>query len=52
MADAEAWTALAAVYLRKHMFAYAAFCCEELVLANPYNYAFHLMLAEVSWDFA
>ena len=46
-ADAEAWEELLEVYLQLGMHRQAAFCAEELILANPQNPGHHLRLAEL-----
>eukprot|EP00238_Polyblepharides_amylifera_P014786 CAMPEP_0196576020 /NCGR_PEP_ID=MMETSP1081-20130531/5388_1 /TAXON_ID=36882 /ORGANISM="Pyramimonas amylifera, Strain CCMP720" /LENGTH=246 /DNA_ID=CAMNT_0041894507 /DNA_START=35 /DNA_END=772 /DNA_ORIENTATION=+ len=47
MADVEAWAELADIYLENEMYQQAAFCMEELVVAAPHNYLFHLRYAEI-----
>jgi len=45
----EAWSQLAELYSREYQFGPAAFCVEELVLAEPFNYLHHLRLAEITF---
>ena len=47
MSDSEAWLELCDLYLYEHDYAKAAFCMEELILANPHNHLFHQRYAEV-----
>ncbi|KAJ7522219.1 hypothetical protein O6H91_18G002000 [Diphasiastrum complanatum] len=47
MADHEAWRELANIYISQQMYKQAAFCFEELLLAQPGNALYHLGYAEV-----
>ena len=47
MADAEAWEEAADVYVGLGLFKQAAFCLEEVILANPQNPHTHLRYADV-----
>ncbi|GLJ34783.1 hypothetical protein SUGI_0700050 [Cryptomeria japonica] len=47
MADHDAWRELADIYISLQMYKQAAFCFEELILAQPSNALFHLSYAEV-----
>jgi len=47
MADNDAWRELADLYISLQMYKQAAFCFEELILAQPSNPFFHLSYAEV-----
>lgn len=49
MADVEAWGELSDLYLAQGDFKHAAFCVEEVILANPHNHLLHERLAEVSY---
>lgn len=48
MADVEAWGELGDLYLAQGDYKRAAFCVEEVILANPHNHLLHERLAEVS----
>lgn len=45
--DSEAWLELCDVYLSKHMYDQAAYCCEELILLQPTNHVLFLKYAEI-----
>lgn len=47
MSDFEAWLELCDLYLHEMDYSKAAFCIEELLLANPYNHILHQKYAEV-----
>ncbi|KAI9009912.1 hypothetical protein CLU79DRAFT_774454 [Phycomyces nitens] len=47
--DHEAWLELCHLYLSKHAYEQAAFCCEELLLLQPANHIFHLKYAEIMY---
>jgi len=49
MTDAEGWTELANLYIAADQHKHAAFCYEELILLQPYNYAYHLKYAELQY---
>uniref|UniRef100_A0A158QET3 TPR_REGION domain-containing protein n=1 Tax=Hymenolepis diminuta TaxID=6216 RepID=A0A158QET3_HYMDI len=49
MADVEAWSELSDLYLAQGNFKHAAFCVEEMILANPHNPLLHERLAEVKF---
>lgn len=49
MNDNEAWSELCDLYVGEQDYAKAAFCAEELILANPHNYLNHLRLAEIQY---
>ncbi|KNC47324.1 tetratricopeptide repeat protein 35 [Thecamonas trahens ATCC 50062] len=49
MTDAEAWAELAELALENGNYGRAAFCYEELILLEPYNYIHHLLYAEVMY---
>lgn len=49
MADGEAWSELADMYTEVEMYAQAAFCVEELIVAAPHNYLNHLRYAEIRY---
>ncbi len=52
MSDTEAWGELADMYLAQGDYKHAAFCTEELMLANPHNHLVHERFAEVwCWSF-
>lgn len=46
MGDDESWLMLANTYLLLGKFDLAAFCFEEVILAQPHNYAIHLLYSE------
>jgi len=48
MSDFEAWMELCDLYLQEMDYGKAAFCMEELLLANPYSHLVHQKYAEVS----
>jgi tetratricopeptide (TPR) repeat protein len=45
--DHEAWLELCDVYVSKHMYDQAAYCCEEIILLQPSNHVFYLKYAEI-----
>lgn len=45
--DHEAWLELCDVYLNKHMYDQAAYCCEEIILLQPSNHICFLKYAEI-----
>eukprot|EP01089_Gocevia_fonbrunei_P017925 TRINITY_DN5968_c0_g1_i2.p1 TRINITY_DN5968_c0_g1~~TRINITY_DN5968_c0_g1_i2.p1 ORF type:complete len:186 (+),score=47.05 TRINITY_DN5968_c0_g1_i2:346-903(+) len=47
MADVPAWQELGDLYLDEQQYKFAAYCYEELILAEPLNYHFHLKYAEI-----
>ncbi|XP_057545432.1 uncharacterized protein LOC130824438 [Amaranthus tricolor] len=47
MADNDAWRELAEIYVSLQMYKQAAFCYEELILAQPTNPLYHLAYADV-----
>jgi tetratricopeptide (TPR) repeat protein len=49
MADSEAWSELADLYLKEHMYKQAVFCYEELILAEPQNYHYYTKCAEIKY---
>nr|VZH96765.1 unnamed protein product [Spirometra erinaceieuropaei] len=49
MADTEAWSELADLYLQQGDFKHAAFCVEEMMLASPHNHLLHQRLAEIKY---
>ncbi|VDK32330.1 unnamed protein product [Taenia asiatica] len=50
MADVEAWGELSDLYLAQGDYKHAAFCMEELILANPHNHLLHERLAEIKYS--
>ena len=50
MTDIESWNELADLYISEHSYEKAAFCLEELILANPHNYLNHQRYAEVCYS--
>ncbi|KAM7534810.1 hypothetical protein Aperf_G00000113789 [Anoplocephala perfoliata] len=50
MADVEAWSELSDLYLAQGDFKHAAFCIEEVILANPHNHLLHERLAEIKYS--
>lgn len=52
MADVEAWGELSDLYLAQGDYKHAAFCMEELILANPHNHLLHERLAEVRYFYS
>nr|CDS31008.1 erlin 2 [Hymenolepis microstoma] len=50
MADIEAWSELGDLYLAQGDFKHAAFCVEEMILANPHNHLLHERLAEIKYS--
>ncbi|ESO10159.1 hypothetical protein HELRODRAFT_73211, partial [Helobdella robusta] len=49
MSDFEAWLEMCDLYLLEMDYAKAAFCMEELLLANPYNHLLHQKYAEIKY---
>jgi tetratricopeptide (TPR) repeat protein len=49
MSDMEAWLELCDLHLQEQDYARAAFCLEELLLANPYNHMIHQKYAEIKY---
>ena len=49
MADQEAWTELMELYVSVMDYSKAAFCCEELILANPHNHLYYQRYAEIRY---
>lgn len=47
MADTTAWQELGDLYLDEQKYEYAAFCYEELLLAEPLNHHYHNRYAEI-----
>jgi len=47
MTDHEAWLELTDIYLNGMRYKHAAYCLEELIILQPYNYAHHLRFAEL-----
>jgi ER membrane protein complex subunit 2 len=47
MTDNEAYLELSDLYLSVFDFNNAIFCVEELILLNPFNYLYHLKLADI-----
>ncbi|EUB55642.1 Tetratricopeptide repeat protein 35 [Echinococcus granulosus] len=50
MADVEAWGELSDLYLAQGDYKHAAFCMEEVILANPHNHLLHERLAEIKYS--
>jgi len=50
MADQEAWMELAELYIKLLDYKKAAFCLEELILANSFNHLYHQRYAEVMYS--
>jgi len=50
-ADVEAWMEMADLQLSQAAFAEAAYCLEEVLLANPYHHACHTLYGEVAFTF-
>jgi len=48
-ADVEAWMEMADLQLTQAAFAEAAYCLEEVLLANPYHHACHTLYGEVAF---
>lgn len=48
--DAESWQQLGNLYLKVNDLSSAQFCFEELILSNPFNYAFHQRNAEILYS--
>ncbi|ELT97185.1 hypothetical protein CAPTEDRAFT_108309, partial [Capitella teleta] len=49
MADTDSWLELSDLYLSQMDYAHAAFCLEELILANPHYHLFHQRYAEIRY---
>jgi tetratricopeptide (TPR) repeat protein len=49
MSDFEGWMELCDLYLQEMDYAKAAFCMEELLLANPYSHLVHQKYAEIRY---
>jgi len=49
MTDVQAWLELTNLYLAAEQHKHASHCIEECILLEPYNYAHHLMYAEVQY---
>jgi len=49
MADLDAWSELADLYLKEQMYKQAVFCYEELILADPQNYHYYTKCAEIKY---
>jgi len=47
MADKDAWQELAELYLEQQLYSFAAFCYEELIVAEPVNHHYHTRYAEI-----
>jgi len=47
MADVEAWLELAELYIDQQLYKNAAFCYEDVILANPHNHHFLIKYAEI-----
>eukprot|EP01104_Vermistella_antarctica_P002646 TRINITY_DN12861_c0_g1_i1.p1 TRINITY_DN12861_c0_g1~~TRINITY_DN12861_c0_g1_i1.p1 ORF type:complete len:302 (-),score=33.84 TRINITY_DN12861_c0_g1_i1:29-934(-) len=47
MSDLNAWAELAELYMRVGKYTQAQFCVEELILAQPENFAYHTRYAEL-----
>jgi len=45
--DQSAWLELANAYIAAGEYKFASFCCEDLILLQPYNWLFHIKYAEV-----
>jgi len=50
MADTDSWAELADLYLSAQEFDDAAYCFEELILAEPDNYYYHVKYAEIKFS--
>uniref|UniRef100_A0A5K3F8W2 ER membrane protein complex subunit 2 n=2 Tax=Mesocestoides corti TaxID=53468 RepID=A0A5K3F8W2_MESCO len=50
MSDSEAWGELGEMYLAQGDYKHAAFCVEELILANPHNHLLHQRLGEIKYS--
>ncbi|XP_065199203.1 ER membrane protein complex subunit 2-like [Sycon ciliatum] len=46
-ADHDAWLELADVYIGNQEYGKAAFCVEEVIMANPHHHLYHLRYAEI-----
>jgi tetratricopeptide (TPR) repeat protein len=49
MNDQEAWLELSDLYIQEQDYSKAAFCIEELILANPHNHLYHGRYAEIQY---
>jgi len=49
MNDQEAWLELSDLYIQEQDYSKAAFCIEELILANPHNHLYHERYAEIQY---
>ena len=47
--DQDAWMELADLYIEQMDYSKAAFCIEELILANAFNHIYHQRLAEIKY---
>lgn len=47
--DQEAWLELCNLYILENDFAKAAFCMEELIMAQPHNHLYHQRYAELQF---
>ena len=45
--DLEGWAQLSQLYEQEFLYGPAAFCMEEIILNDPFNYTHHLRLAEI-----
>lgn len=49
MNDSESWMELSDLYIQQNDYEKAAFCLEELVLANPHHHLYHQRYAEICY---
>jgi len=49
MNDQESWLELSELYIQEQEYSKAAFCIEELILANPHNHLYHERYAEIQY---
>ncbi|CAG2175279.1 unnamed protein product [Oppiella nova] len=49
MNDTEAWLQLSDLYIEEQEYSRAAFCVEELILANPHNHLYHERYAAIQY---
>jgi len=49
MNDQEAWLELCDLYVQEQEYGKAAYCMEELILANPHNHLYHERYAEIQY---
>jgi tetratricopeptide (TPR) repeat protein len=49
MNDQESWLELSDLYIQEQDYSKAAFCIEELILANPHNHLYHERYAEIQY---